>query len=135
LIIRELPKFSGDSYTTTGFNANGALPNSANPIGNPAYPGTTDGGGGANWADYVTTQYNLSQVFLYNFAVGGSTIDRNLVPPPGGSTVTDQVTTFMNLFGSKPAKTPWTSDNALFSIFIGINDIASTYANSGDRGA
>jgi hypothetical protein len=29
---------SGDSYTQTGFDVNGAQPNAANPFGNPAYP-------------------------------------------------------------------------------------------------
>jgi hypothetical protein len=29
---------SGDSYTQTGFDVNGAQPNAANPFGNPPYP-------------------------------------------------------------------------------------------------
>jgi hypothetical protein len=29
---------SGDSYTQTGFDVNGAQPSAANPFGNPAYP-------------------------------------------------------------------------------------------------
>ena len=34
---------------------------------------------------------------------------------------------------NKPASTLWTSSNALFSIWIGINDIGNSYNLSGDR--
>jgi hypothetical protein len=36
---------SGDSYTTTGFDPNDTLPSVGNPLGNPAFPGETGGGG------------------------------------------------------------------------------------------
>ena len=35
----------------------------------------------------------------------------------------------------KPPTAPWTSENAMFSIWFGINDINNSYDNSGDRGA
>lgn len=123
----------GDSYTATSFNANGAIPNDRNPLGNPNFPGTPINPG-SNWVGYLTGTYNNTQLFTYNYAVSGAVIDSTLVSssiPP----VTSQVGTFLNTVGSKPANTPWTSTNALFSIFIGINDIGSTYSQSGDRGA
>jgi phospholipase/lecithinase/hemolysin len=124
----------GDSYTQTGFNPSGTLPNVGNPLGNPAYPGNT-AVGGTDWIDSMTVTYNRSLVFTYNYAVGGATIDANLVKPYGGVTMTDQVNQFLSGAGKKPASTPWTSSNALFSIWIGINDIGATFGSGGDRAA
>ncbi|KAF9465164.1 hypothetical protein BDZ94DRAFT_1307321 [Collybia nuda] len=127
---------SGDSYTQTGFSPTGTLPTTGNPLGNPPYPGWT-ATGGENWVDYVTTAYNRSLLFTYNYAYGGATIDANLVQPytPTVLSLTDQVNQFLNSVASKPASTPWTSSNALFSIWIGINDIGNSYYLSGDRAA
>jgi hypothetical protein len=127
---------SGDSYTQTGFTPTGTLPAVGNPLGNPPYPGYT-ATGGENWVDYVTTANNRSLLFTYNYAYGGATIDANLVTPyePTVLSLTDQVNQFLNSVASKPASTPWTSANALFSIWIGINDIGNSYYLTGDRAA
>ncbi|CAA7260315.1 unnamed protein product [Cyclocybe aegerita] len=126
----------GDSYTQTGFTPSGALPNSVNPFGNPDFPGWT-ATGGTNWVGYVTTTYNNSLLYTYNYAYGGATIDANLVKPytPTVLSLTDQVSQFLTTVANKPASTPWTSSNALFSIWIGINDIGNSWYLSGDRGA
>jgi hypothetical protein len=47
----------------------------------------------------------------------------------------DQVNEFLSTAASKPAAAPWTSENALFSIWIGINDIGNSYYESGNRSA
>jgi len=123
----------GDSYTSTGFNANGAIPNDRNPLGNPNFPGAPINPG-SNWVGYLTGTYNNSKIYTYNYAQAGAVIDTALVSssvPP----VTSQVGTFLNTVGGKPANTPWRSDNSLFSVFIGINDIGATFYQSGDRGA
>lgn len=127
---------SGDSYTQTGFTPNGTLPAFGNPLGNPPYPGWTSTGG-ENWLDYATVAYNRSMLFTYNYAYGGATIDATLVPPytPTVLSVTDQVNQFLTSVANKPASTPWTSANALFSIWIGINDLGNSYYLSGDRAA
>lgn len=108
----------------------------ANPIGNPDYPGYT-ATGGANWVDYDTVQYNNSLTFTYNFAYGGAVIDRDLVTPYATDVVTfeEQVTIFLDNLSDKPGTTPWTSEDSLFSVWIGINDIGNTYYLSGDRAA
>ncbi|KAF9471786.1 hypothetical protein BDN70DRAFT_938685 [Pholiota conissans] len=126
----------GDSYSQTGFNIAGALPNNANPIGNPAFPGYS-ATGGANWVGYLTATYNKSLIYTYNYAYGGATIDAKLVAPYTSTvlSMTDQVNQFLSTVATKPASTPWTSANALFSIWIGINDIGNSYYNSGDREA
>ncbi|KAG6909183.1 hypothetical protein DXG01_001697 [Tephrocybe rancida] len=126
----------GDSYTQTGFDPTLTLPSVGNALGNPTYPGWT-ATGGENWVDIATTKYNKSLVFTYNYAYGGATIDATLVAPytPTVLSLTDQVNQFLSGAGTKPAATPWTSANALFSIFIGINDIGNSYYLSGDRAA
>ncbi|KAF8223363.1 hypothetical protein L208DRAFT_1317043 [Tricholoma matsutake] len=126
----------GDSYTQTGFVPNGTLPAIGNPLGNPPYPGLT-ATPGANWVDFVTTTYNNSLVFTYNYAYGGATIDATLVQPytPTVLSLTDQVNEFLNTVATKPATTSWKSSDTLFSVWIGINDIGHSYYLSGDRNA
>jgi hypothetical protein len=125
--------YSGDSYTQTGFVTNGTLPAVGNPLGNPPYPGFT-ATGGENWIDYVTTTYNTSLVLTYNYAYGGATIDAALVKTnPGILSLTDQVNEFLSGPGTKPAVTPWTSSDALFSVWIGVNDIGNSFYLGGDR--
>ncbi|KAM6502929.1 hypothetical protein JOM56_002906, partial [Amanita muscaria] len=124
----------GDSYSETGFNASGTLPSVGNPLGNPTYPGWT-GGGGANWVDYLTTTYNQSLTLTYNLARGGATINSSLVTPGQGVSLEDEVNTFLSKFAHSPPSTPWKTWNTLFSIWIGINDIAYSYDNHGDQDA
>jgi len=124
----------GDSYTSSGFLVNGTQPAIGNALGNPPYPGSTTVGG-VNWVDVVTTVYNKSLLLTYNFAYGGATIDASLVAPyvPTVLSLTDQVNEFLNNYSSKPSTAPWTTDNTLFSIWIGINDIGNSYSRTGDR--
>ncbi|KAF7360066.1 Carbohydrate esterase family 16 [Mycena venus] len=124
---------AGDSYTTTGFDPNGTLPSIGNPLGNPAFPGET-GGGGENFVGFDTTQYNKSLILTYDYAVGGAVIDPTLVPPITLA-LPDEVDEFLAGAAKKPKTAPWTSENALFSIWIGINDIGNTFYLGGDRDA
>ncbi|KAF7300043.1 CBM1 domain-containing protein [Mycena kentingensis (nom. inval.)] len=127
----------GDSYTSTSFNASSVLPNIHNPLGNPPFPGFT-GGGGENYVGFDTMTFNGSVLFTYNYAYGGATINASLVKPfePTVLSLGDQINEFLTGgVASKPATTPWTSDNALFSVWIGVNDMAGSYFQPGDRGA
>ncbi|KAJ3482364.1 hypothetical protein NLI96_g7024 [Meripilus lineatus] len=126
----------GDSYTQTQFSPSGILPSIGNALGNPPYPGFT-AVGGTNWIDVDTVVFNKSLIFTYNYAYGGATIDASLVTPyePTVLSMTDQVNQFLTTVANKPASTPWTSSNALFSFFIGINDIGNSYYQSGSRDA
>jgi hypothetical protein len=47
----------------------------------------------------------------------------------------EQVDQFLAGAAKKPSTAPWTSKNALFSIWIGINDIGNSYYLEGDRAA
>ncbi|KAI0765698.1 hypothetical protein BD413DRAFT_637829 [Trametes elegans] len=126
----------GDSYTQTDFDPNGILPQPGNPLGNPPYPGFT-AVGGTNWIDLDTVVYNNSLVLTYNYAYGGATINASLVQPfePTVLSLIDQVNQFLSGAATKPASAPWTSANALFSVWIGINDIGNSYYLGGDRDA
>lgn len=127
----------GDSYTSTTFNVTtGPLPTPDDPLGNPPYPGYT-AVGGTNWVDVLTVEYNTSLLLTWNYAYGGATINASLVTPyePTVLSLVDQVNSFLATAASKPATAPWTSENALFSIWIGINDIGNSYYESGNRSA
>ncbi|THZ02257.1 hypothetical protein D6C85_07772 [Aureobasidium pullulans] len=121
----------GDSYTTTGFNVSLAQPSPANPFGNPTYPGYTSSNG-PNWIDYLTTTYNKSFIETINLAYGGATVDSALVAPykPTVLSVKEQVETeYLPIYASQSSIFPWTSDDTLFTIFIGINDIGNSYSS------
>ncbi|KAH8103480.1 hypothetical protein BXZ70DRAFT_889104 [Cristinia sonorae] len=126
----------GDSYTQTGFVPEDTTPAVGNPLGNPPFPGYT-AVGGTNWIDVDTTVFNKSLILTYNYAYGGATIDAKLVAPytPTVLSLTDQVNQFLQGAATKPKAAPWTSDNALFSFWIGINDIGNSYYQSGSRDA
>ncbi|KAJ7888821.1 fungal cellulose binding domain-containing protein [Mycena leptocephala] len=123
----------GDSYTTTGFDPNSTLPSVGNPLGNPSFPGST-GGGGENFVGFDTVTYNKSLILTYDYAVGGATIDPTLVAPITLS-LPDEVNQFLAGAANKPATSRWTSENSLFSVWIGINDIGNTFYLGGDRDA
>lgn len=85
----------------------------------------------------MTVKYNNSLILTYNYAYGGATIDASLVAPyePTVLSMTDQVNQFLSTAASKPATSPWTSADSLFSFWIGINDIGNSYYESGSRDA
>ena len=122
---------SGDSYSQTGFLINGALPNANNPLGNPTLPGYTTSGG-KNWIGNLITTNNRTLLLNYNFSYGGATTNATIVKPfdPSVLSFIDQVTEFKNSIASKPSTTPWTSSNALFGIWIGVNDVGNSWYQS-----
>ncbi|KAK7191196.1 hypothetical protein DPSP01_014067 [Paraphaeosphaeria sporulosa] len=112
----------GDSYSSTGFWITSGYPSASNPMGNGGY--TTSGG--LNWAGVVTEQLNTSLLLTYDFAVYGATVDTSLVR---GNTpdVKQQVGYFNQYLAGKPNYAPWTSDNLLVAIWIGINDLGNPF--------
>jgi len=81
--------------------------------------------------------YNRSLILTYNLAYSGATIDVKLVTPylPTVKSLTDQVNQFLASYAGKPASAPWRSENTLFSVWIGINDIGNSWSLGGDRQA
>ncbi|RAL63350.1 hypothetical protein DID88_003774 [Monilinia fructigena] len=120
----------GDSYTQTGFETNGTQPTPTNPLGNPPYPGSP-ATNGQNWVDYLTVKYNKSTLLTYNLAYGGATVNSNLVAPykPEVSSIAEQIENqFFPTYAGKPETVSWSSENTLFAIFDGINDVGNSYA-------
>ncbi|KAH7141058.1 hypothetical protein EDB81DRAFT_692667 [Dactylonectria macrodidyma] len=114
--------YFGDSYTKTGFDAEGDQPSSSNPLGNPAYPGRTSSNG-PNWVDYLTVRYNDSSIFSYDFAVGGSTVDNSIIK--NGYDFVDQLyEDFIPNYGDGET---WSSETSLFAVWFGINDVVNSY--------
>ncbi|KAF9062713.1 hypothetical protein BDP27DRAFT_1233189 [Rhodocollybia butyracea] len=124
----------GDSYTQTAFSPSGNPPQIGQPLGNPPYPGGTTTVG-PNWIDFYTVMFNNSLILTWNYAYGGATIDASLAPPftPTVLSLTDQVNEFLSGTATKPVVASWTSENALFSIWIGINDLTWSWWPTGDR--
>ncbi|PKX97924.1 putative cellulose-binding GDSL lipase/acylhydrolase [Aspergillus novofumigatus IBT 16806] len=122
---------SGDSYSQTGFNINGTKPSAENPLGNPTLPGWTTTGG-LNWIGFLVSKYNTSLTLSYNFAYGGATTNASLVAPFTSTVLSfiDQVTEFTNSIALKPSYAPWTSENTLVGVWMGVNDVGNSYWQS-----
>lgn len=85
---------------------------------------------GPNWVDFLTVEYNSSNVLTYNLADGGATIDVTLAKPwkPDVLSLTDQVQKrFVPKYANKPPQAPWAPNNTLFAFWQGINDVGNTY--------
>ncbi|KAH7319580.1 carbohydrate esterase family 16 protein [Stachybotrys elegans] len=124
----------GDSYSQTGFEIDGAKPSAANPLGNPPLPGWT-ASGGLDWVGFMVTEFNSSLTLSYNFAYGGAVVDGDIIPPYADHvrTLIDQVGIFSNSLASKPCYAPWTSDNALFAVWMGVNDVGNSWWMDGQQ--
>lgn len=115
---------SGSSWSDNKFNINGTQPTTQYPLGNPPFADTNNTQGGPNYLRYLTDVYNTTSTLLYDLAVGGATIDQSLVK--SGVTSKDLLyqvhQSFMPKYSSLKDKL-WTSDNALFNIWMCDNDV------------
>ncbi|KAH8660175.1 carbohydrate esterase family 16 protein [Xylariales sp. PMI_506] len=126
----------GDSYSTLHFSVSGTQPNASNPIGNPAFPGSTTSGG-PNWVSDVTAVDNSSLVLSYDFAVAGATVDDDLVMAylTTVPSFVQQVAEFEKYYdlstgvytSASAPSVQWSSNDTLFAAFFGINDIVNGY--------
>jgi hypothetical protein len=99
---------SGDSYCDVGYTSNSPHPTPEEPLG-VEYPGITWAEPEEpNWVGYMVTEYNpKNSLLVYNFAVGGDTIDG----------VRRQIhTEFLPTLAVKPGWAPWTAEDTLFSL-------------------
>lgn len=71
---------------------------------------------------YLTTVDNASLVLSYNLAVGGASLDNSLVSTNTKEDMVTQVASFETAYSKKPDTAPWTSENAVFGFWIGINE-------------
>jgi phospholipase/lecithinase/hemolysin len=75
-------------------------------------------------------KYNASILLTYDLAYGGATIDSSLVAPylPTVSSVAQQIENeWFPTYAAQDPAVEWSSDNALFAIFDGINDVGNSY--------
>ncbi|GJJ15847.1 hypothetical protein Clacol_010125 [Clathrus columnatus] len=126
-LLSSLATIASAQDTDTGFSPSGQLagPTIANPLGNPAFPGVTSSGG-ENWVGFLIDTFNQTRTFSYNFAFSGATLDSSLAAPSSSNVVSvrNQIEQeFIPGLGQKPASVPWTSEDSLFVIFDGINDV------------
>lgn len=100
-------------------------------MGNPTYPGYTSSNG-PNWVDYLTVKYNASSLLTYNIAYGGATVDSSLVAPyePTVSSIVNQVNDEWYPAYATRKSAPWTSEDTLFAIFDGINDVGNSWSKA-----
>ncbi|KAL8646968.1 MAG: hypothetical protein Q9210_005831 [Variospora velana] len=117
----------GDSYTDSGFNPDGALPNDAHPLGNPPTDSSTPPfhtfTNGPNWIQYLTSKYNESQIKTYNLAMTGSTVNNTILGILHENDLVHQISDRFAPNYANQEMVGWTSSNALFSLFFGINDV------------
>ncbi|KXX79372.1 putative endoglucanase type F [Madurella mycetomatis] len=118
----------GDSYSQTGFDPSSTKPSAGNPLGNPPLPGWT-ASGGLNWVGFLASQFNTSTLLAYNFAYGGATTNATLVQPwqPTVLSFIDQVEQFSDSIASQPEYAPWTAQNSLFGVWMGVNDVGNSW--------
>lgn len=113
---------SGDSYTSTNFDINGAQPSLPNnPMGNTDLGDHKTSANGPVWINYLTTNYNSTPVLTYNFAVGGAAIL--------------EAYAFEIDHWYQPKYTThkfWQSSNTLFLSWVGINDCTFCWLGKGD---
>lgn len=81
---------------------------------------------------FLTSQCNASLTLTYNFAYGGATVDADLVAPYADTVLSmiDQVQEFSDSIASKPDYAPWTADNTLVAVWMGVNDVGNSFWNT-----
>lgn len=148
---------SGDSYTTTGFNAvQGPQPDATYPFGCPDDDLRTSSNG-PNWVCFLTTEYNHSYIRTYNLAYGGATVASRLIHrfhpeflsleqqiedvfiplyaklcterghPVDGDEAKTIATGEPTSSGAPTAADRWRPSSSLFAFFLGINDVGLSY--------
>lgn len=75
------------------------------------------------------SEHNATLLLSYNFAYGGATTDASLVTPfePTVLSFADQVAEFTGSIAAHPASTPWTAEDTLFGVWMGVNDVGNSY--------
>ena len=105
-------------------------------MGNPISSGAPHGNtavNGPGWIQQLTEVYNQSKILSYNLAYGGATVDSAIVAPylPSVISFRQQVNQeFFPYYVEANTNANWNSYNALFCVFIGINDIGNTWYRS-----
>lgn len=86
--------------------------------------------GGLNWVGMVTEQLNSSLVLTYDFAYYGADISNTIINTGVTTDLIAQVGQFEDNLVPAPTEAPWTADNLLVAVWIGINDIGQCFWQS-----
>ncbi|CCM04610.1 uncharacterized protein FIBRA_06792 [Fibroporia radiculosa] len=105
----------GDSYSDVGYRPKySPAPTKDNPLGEPFPASTYSEPDTPNWVGHLITKYlSHGSVLVYDYAVGGDTVRGVSTQVRAG---------FLPGAGQKPTWAPWSSTDALFITWIGIND-------------
>ncbi|KAG9007698.1 hypothetical protein FRB90_009251 [Tulasnella sp. 427] len=107
----------GASTSDVGYrHGSSPQPTKEHPLG-MEYPGTTwTERDEANWVGHLVNQYTHSHPLVYNFAVGGHTLEgyREQI-----------IDSFIDGVGREDSGVAWTAENSLFVSAIGGNDLAN----------
>lgn len=88
--------------------------------------------GGLTWVGHLATEHNTSLTLAYDFAVAGATVDNSIVAAFSSSipSVVEQVATWTKNVAPQPSYAPWTADDALFAVWIGVNDVGNSFTKA-----
>lgn len=76
---------------------------------------------------YVTEQYNTSLVLTYDWAYYGADVSNAIINTGVTTDVIAQVAEFEDALVPAPSTAPWTAENTLFAVWIGVNDIGECF--------
>ncbi|QSZ32485.1 hypothetical protein DSL72_002063 [Monilinia vaccinii-corymbosi] len=114
----------GDSYSSDGFFAGTNTPSAQKPLGIPLPGTTTDGGLG--WLGVVATKLNSSLILGFDYAEYGATTDKTLVRGATHDFVS-QVNEFQTYTAHNASSIPWTAENTMAVVWMGINDVGNSF--------
>ncbi|ORY57702.1 hypothetical protein BCR35DRAFT_283930 [Leucosporidium creatinivorum] len=114
----------GDSYTANGYNPSKSLTRNLTQLG-----GTS--ANGFNWLQYLALNNPPTNNSYFDLAAFGATVNGTLVKDNNVTVPSfiDQVGVFQRYFVPAPSSVKWQSNNTLFTLWFGINDIGFSYIN------
>jgi phospholipase/lecithinase/hemolysin len=80
----------------------------------------------------VTEEYNSSLVLTYDWAYYGADISNAIINTGVTTDVIAQVAKFEDALVPAPTDVPWTADNLLVAVWIGVNDIGECFWESAE---
>jgi hypothetical protein len=87
------------------------------------------------WLEVLTTQLNTSLILTYNLASDDAPTDTTILPitlPSFILSFVDQANLWTANLQPHPTYAPWTSDNSLFAVWFGVNDVGDSYSQAGE---
>lgn len=80
----------------------------------------------------VTSEYNTSLTLTYDWAYYGADVSNSIINTGVTTDVIAQVADFESNLVPAPSYAPWTADNLLVAVWIGVNDIGECFWESAE---